>query len=135
MRLILILWAAFALAGCNTHPTTSDYYLANQVIDGVDEVFLGGKVNKSLRKSFDNLGSTIADTISLDEGNEAEKPLPQGYWDDLTLVSVDHLCERATLAYVDGRRWAYSLEPSMKAMKELDRRKEDCGLPPRIYPQ
>jgi hypothetical protein len=128
MRLILILGATFALAGCNTLPTSSDYALMGNLVTNVDQHLLGGKVSKSFYK----LGSTIADTISPDE---TDKPLPQGYWDDLTLVSLDHLCERATLAYVDGRRWAYSLEPSMKAMKELDRRKEDCGLPPRIYPQ
>ena len=134
MRFILILGVTFALAGCNFNPATgsfpsaSDWGLATQALERADTKLLGGKIGKS----FDKLGSTIADTISPDETDE---PLPQGYWDDLTLVSLDHLCERATLAYVDGRRWAYSLEPSMKAMKELDRRKEDCGLPPRIYPQ
>jgi hypothetical protein len=128
MRLILILWMASVLAGCNTVPTASETALMNNLVRSVDENLLGRKIGKS----FEKLGSTIADTISPDEPGE---PLPEGYWDDLTLVSLEQLCERATLAYVDGRKWAYSLESSMKAMRELDRRKENCGLPPRIYPQ
>ena len=97
MKFLFSILFSFALAGCNFNPATgsypsaSDWSIATKLLEDVDEDLLGGKVSKS----FEKLGSTIADTISPDEPDE---PLPDGYWDDLTLVSLDHLCERATLA-------------------------------------
>ena len=135
MRLIVILWTTFALAGCNfNHITDSDPYAVDAASVYTDR--------KNFKKAFGKhpegliwdgmkwVGSTARDIVARKE------PLPKGYWKDLTGVKLSHLCERATFTDADGKtKWAYFLNSGREAMKELDRRKEDCGLPPRIYPQ